>query len=155
MDEKKERKEIELTNHRAILSIPTSAIAIDITCKLLDENKELYDVIRTMDSDEVWDAFRRCDEGYIVIEEDRPHAVALNPGDGLALIYIPEDAVFAHLECICIGEKISRTFSMVDLRRAFKFADDDYIDEDDRFVLTEKGKKLVEELRNDEVHNLR
>lgn len=148
--EKKKAKEVELTQCRAMVSLPKSAIAIDVKCKLLDENKKPYSVSMTMDTDGVWDAFRRADEGYL-FEEDEPHAVVVDPDDCIALIYLPEDAIFALFECSCIAkdgvsEKIERTLSMVDIRHAFKYAADDYIDEDDRFILTDAGREYANQL---------
>lgn len=146
----KKKKEVELQEHRAIVSLPKSAVMIDITCTLLDENNDTYSARKTLATDEVWDAFRRAGDGYIY-DEDAPHAVPMNDGDDLALIYLPEGAVFAQFECRCIektdhSEKVKRALNIVDIKRAFEYADADYIDEDDRFVITEAGKKFLEEL---------
>lgn len=146
----KEKKEIELQQNRAMVSLPKSAIMIDVTCKLLDENKKPFSASMTMDTDDVWDAFRRADDGYWY-DEDEPHVELVDPEDSVALIYLPEDAIFAHFKCRCIasnGEsvKIERSLSMVDIRRAFKYASDNYIDEDDRFTLTDAGREALKEI---------
>ena len=147
MEEKK--NEIELQEHRAIISLPMNAIAVEVTCKLLDEKQDLYSVQKTMDTDEVWDAFRRAEEGYFW-EDGESHASPICEDDGLALLYLPENAVFAHFECRCIDTKngghvkVDRSLGMIGIRKAFSYADDDYIDEDDTFVITDKGREWLE-----------
>lgn len=146
----KKKKEIELQTHRAIISLPKSAIAVDITCKIPDGLHGHSSVRMTLDTDAVWEAFRRAGDGYYY-DEDESHAVPVSPNDDLALVYLPEDALFAHFECRGIAktggsEKIERTLTMVDIRRAFEYADNNYIDEDDRFVLTDSGREFAEEL---------
>lgn len=149
MDEqKKETKELEVK--RAIVSLPGNAIEINITCKLLDEHNKPYSVSAEMSVHDTHDAFRRADDGYL-FDEDEPHAILTCKGDAFALVYLPEGAVYAHFECTCINwsgdeEKIERTLSMVDIMRAFKYAENDYIDEDDTFELTDKGREAMESL---------
>lgn len=67
-----------------------------------------------------------------------------------AMIYLPEDAVEVRVEAKVYhdGELITaqQILTMGDLREAFRKADEGYIDDDDRFVLTEKGEKWLEEI---------
>ena len=67
-----------------------------------------------------------------------------------AMIYLPEDAceVTIKARVFMNGELINveQTISMQEIREAFRKADDGYIDEDDRFVLTDEGKDYLEQL---------
>ena len=80
----------------------------------------------------------RNDE-YIELDEHR------------AMVTLPENAVEINIEAkIYDGGKIkhvARTMSMQDIREAFHKADSGYIDEDDRFTITDAGKQYLEELR--------
>ena len=71
-----------------------------------------------------------------------------------AMIELPEDAVEVELNIKVFHEGeliiVTTTLSMSDIRTAFKKADDGYIDEDDRFVLTERGKAWLEEYESGE-----
>lgn len=74
-----------------------------------------------------------------------------------AVIDLPENAVKVKLEVdIYLDGRITtvgRTLEMQDLKKAFRRGED-YIDDEDRFVLTEKGKKFFEELEKaKEKHN--
>ena len=86
-----------------------------------------------------------------VTEEEEKNMVELM--GRRAIVELPEDAVQVDLECVVYHDdqliKVSRKLDMSALREAFRKADDGYIDEDDTFVLTEKGKKYLQELRND------
>lgn len=67
-----------------------------------------------------------------------------------AMICLPEDAVEVEINAKVYfdGEIIdaSKKLTMQELREAFRKADDGYIDEDDRFVITDKGRAYLEEL---------
>lgn len=67
-----------------------------------------------------------------------------------AMVYLPEDAVEVRFEAKVYhdGELITaqKILTMGDLREAFRKADEGYIDDDDVFVITEKGKKWLEEI---------
>jgi len=66
-----------------------------------------------------------------------------------AMLCLPENAVEVEINAKVFenGElmNVSKKLSMQDLREAFRKADDGYIDDDDVFVLTEKGKAYCEE----------
>lgn len=72
--------------------------------------------------------------------------VVLN--ENRAMVYLPEDAVEVRFEAKVYhdGELITaqKILTMGDLREAFRKADEGYIDDDDVFVVTEKGKKWLE-----------
>lgn len=74
-----------------------------------------------------------------------------------AVIDLPENAVKVRLEVdVYLDGRIGtvgRTLEMRDLKEAFRRGED-YFDDEDRFVLTEKGKEFFEELeRAKEKHN--
>lgn len=66
-----------------------------------------------------------------------------------AMVTLPENSVCVEMNCRVFhdGEiiNVSKTLSMEDVRTAFQKADDGYMDDDDRFTLTEKGLKWLEE----------
>lgn len=66
-----------------------------------------------------------------------------------AMIELPEDAVEAQIKVKVFhdGEIVDvvKTLKMSDLRTAFRKADDGYIDDEDTFVLTDKGMAYLEE----------
>lgn len=65
-----------------------------------------------------------------------------------AMICLPENAVDIEIRANVYhdGEivNVSKLLSMEDIRIAFQKADDGYIDDDDRFVLMEKGLQWLE-----------
>ena len=67
-----------------------------------------------------------------------------------AIVEMPENAVEITIDAKVYhdGELISvkRKMDMSEIREAFQKADDGYIDDDDRFVLTEKGKAFFDEI---------
>ena len=66
-----------------------------------------------------------------------------------AMIEIPENSVEVQMiiKVYIDGEikAVSSTLDQEMIREAFRKADDGYIDEDDRFVLTENGLRYMEE----------
>ena len=69
-----------------------------------------------------------------------------------AMIYLPENAVEIEVKAKVYheGEIIdaSKKMTLEDIRDAFRKADDGYIDDDDVFYITDKGKALLEEYKN-------
>ena len=67
-----------------------------------------------------------------------------------AMLCLPEDSVEVTINAKVYtnGEivNVSKTYGMQDIREAFRKADDGYIDDDDTFVLTEKGKAYFDEI---------
>ena len=67
-----------------------------------------------------------------------------------AVIGLPKETVTAEVTCKIYKNKklmtVHKTLEPDDIRTAFQKAEDGYIDDDDRFVLTEEGKKYLEEL---------
>ena len=65
-----------------------------------------------------------------------------------AIVDIPEDTVELTLNCKVFhdGEVINvqKVMKLSDIRESFRKADDGYIDNDDIFVITEKGKQWLE-----------
>jgi len=68
-----------------------------------------------------------------------------------AMIEIPENAVEVRMivKVYVDGEieTVSSTLNQEMIREAFRKADDGYIDEDDRFVLTDKGLRYLQETK--------
>ena len=66
-----------------------------------------------------------------------------------AMIGLPENSVEVQIRAKVFQNgdliNVSKTLDMSDLRAAFQKADDGYIDDDDRFVLTDKGMAYFEE----------
>ncbi len=66
-----------------------------------------------------------------------------------AMIHLPENAVEVTMEAKVFenGElqTVSKTYNMSQIREMFRKADDGYIDDDDRFTITEKGLEWLEE----------
>lgn len=66
-----------------------------------------------------------------------------------AMLELPEDAVEVEIRAKVFQDgalvDVSKKLSMSDLRTAFRKADEGYIDDDDVFVLTDKGKAYFDE----------
>ena len=66
------------------------------------------------------------------------------------ILGFPEHAVEVRIEAKVFenGEMLNvrKTMNMDEIREAFRKADDGYIDDDDRFVITDKGKAYLEEI---------
>ncbi len=66
-----------------------------------------------------------------------------------SMLSIPKNAVeiemsikvFENSEII----KVKRTLDLQEIREAIKKAEDGYVDEDDRFVITEEGRRFLED----------
>lgn len=84
------------------------------------------------------------------VPEDDTETVELD--EHRAMIYLPENAVEVKVNAKVYheGEIIdaSKKMTLEDIREAFRKADDGYIDDDDVFYLTDKGKALLEEYKN-------
>ena len=65
-----------------------------------------------------------------------------------AMIYLPENAVEATMivKVFHVGKliEVKRVLEISDLRNAFQKADEGYIDDDDRFEITDKGLEWLE-----------
>lgn len=68
-----------------------------------------------------------------------------------AVVELPDNTVEFELRCKVYESgkliKVSRTFDMSAIQEAFRKAKDGYIDDDDRFVITEEGERWLEEMR--------
>lgn len=66
-----------------------------------------------------------------------------------AMVELPENAVEVNINVkVYSGGKVldvCKNLSLNDIREAFQKADDGYIDDNDRFVITEEGLKWLEE----------
>lgn len=72
-----------------------------------------------------------------------------------AMVYLPEDSVEVLIDATIYedGEvhHVSKKMTMADIRDAFRKADDGYIDDDDRFTLTDKGLMYLKGLEGERV----
>lgn len=70
-----------------------------------------------------------------------------------AMIYLPENAVEVTIICKVYedGEliEVSNQLRLSEIRSAFEDAEDNYIADDDKFVITEKGKEWLEQHKDD------
>lgn len=84
------------------------------------------------------------------VPEDDTETVELD--EHRAMIYLPENAVEVKVEAKVYHEggliDASKKMTLEDIREAFRKADDGYIDDDDEFYLTDKGRALLEEYKN-------
>ena len=78
---------------------------------------------------------KKKEKEYIEVNESR------------AMVYLPDDAYEIYIEAsFVIDGKIRnayKTLSRSEIEKAFRDAEENYIEDDDRFVLTEKGKELL------------
>ena len=67
-----------------------------------------------------------------------------------AMIEFPESAVEVEVKAKIYSEgeliDVSKKYGLNEIREMFRKADDGYIDDDDRFVLTDKGRAYLEEI---------
>lgn len=67
-----------------------------------------------------------------------------------AMIEFPESAVEIEVNAKIYSEgeliDVSKKYGLNEIREMFRKADDGYIDDDDRFVLTDKGRAYLEEI---------
>lgn len=64
MDEKNAENGIELKESYMVLAVPTTAVEITITAKVW-VNSEVVEVHKTMQFEEIREAFKEADDGYI------------------------------------------------------------------------------------------
>lgn len=67
-----------------------------------------------------------------------------------SMVHLPENAVFVKLECDVYENgkivKVCKELSMSEVQTAFRLAEDNYIENNDIFQLTDAGKKWLESL---------
>ena len=67
-----------------------------------------------------------------------------------AMVYLPENSIAVRIIATIYEDDevhdVQKDMNLEDLRDAFRKADDGYIDDDDRFVLTEEGVAYLEEM---------
>ena len=78
---------------------------------------------------------------------DNPQVKEIEIAQDRAMLYIPHNALEGKLEFkIYLDDKIQTVYTILDqdeLREAVRKADEGYIDEEDCFVLTDKGRKYL------------
>ena len=83
--------------------------------------------------------------------EESPGEVMLD--QHRAMVELPENAVEVEMKCKVYhdGEliSVSKVMDLSGLREAFRKADDGYIDEDDRLVITDKGREWLEKMQEE------
>lgn len=85
-------------------------------------------------------------------ENERKAGDTIDLMEHRAMVLLPENAVEVTVTCNVYYDgaiiQVSKVMDLSDIRAAFEKADSGYIDDDDRFVITEKGMKLLEERKN-------
>ena len=70
-----------------------------------------------------------------------------------AVIFLPPNAVELEMTVSVYLEgkvrKVMRTMDMAEIRAAFKNAEENWLDPDARFCLTEEGRKFIEAIRDE------
>ena len=65
-----------------------------------------------------------------------------------AMIYLPENAIALKVSATVYEDgkiaDVMKEYNLADIREMFQKADDGYIDDDDTFVLTDKGLEWIE-----------
>lgn len=66
-----------------------------------------------------------------------------------SMIYIPENVIEIEMNIKVFEDskiiEVKRTLNLQEIRKAIKKAEDGYVDEDDRFVITEEGRRFLED----------
>lgn len=145
-----DHQEIELNERRAIIAIPKNTVRIDIDVTVALDGT-MSNVSKVMNSADVYEAFRRADMGYLHEDDDTGEEVTCADGEAFALIYLPEESVAVTLNMIqMVNHKecppLEYELTLHDLYKAFTEADFYYIDDDDKFVLTDKGREWFEQM---------
>ena len=148
MDE--DKKYIELANERLIISLPMFAVSATVECDVYDGSKALLQVYAEFDREAIQEAIRKGQDGYLDEDDDLSWVNRANY-ESIAMIEVPENTVGARIKIKHIGidggtKEDTITLGMHDIREAQKRAEH-YIDEEDKFVLTEKGMAYLNELR--------
>lgn len=72
-----------------------------------------------------------------------------------AMVHLPENAVEVTIQAKVFHNdgilSVKKEMKMEDIREAFRKADDGYIDDDDTFVITEKGREFLAEKTNNNI----
>ena len=75
-----------------------------------------------------------------------------------AMVYLPENAVDITITCKVYenGEliEVNKQLKLSDIRAAFEDAEYNYIEDDDKFVITEKGKEWLEQFHKDDYDDI-
>lgn len=141
---------MEIMEDRAIVAIPKTTIEIDVVC-WIDDDGNPQKVAKRLNVTDTMNAFIKAEDGFVPDEEN-----AINPGEGMAfaMIEIPQGTCFANLYCHMPNKDTYAreeyvhpiVLGPIDVHRAVGLAEKWYIDEDDRFVITEKGMAMLKEL---------
>lgn len=66
-----------------------------------------------------------------------------------SMLYIPQNAIELKMNIKVFEDskmiKVTKTLNLQEIQEAIKKAEEGYIDEDDKFVLTEKGRCMLED----------
>ena len=70
-----------------------------------------------------------------------------------AMVYIPENAIEIEINATIYEDgklvKVGKTMGLKEIQKAFKDAEDNYSEDSDEFVITEKGKEYLNSLKNE------
>lgn len=143
-------KEIELEQEYAIIEgFPEDALDLIIDVDIYTD-RAIEKVRSTMDMHELKDAIQETRDWYspgIMNLSDEELETYESPKDCL-VVSLPTDSVFVKLSGKVYRdgqlEPFDISMDLGDIRRAFQMAADDYIPSDAKFVLTEKGRQMME-----------
>jgi len=137
-----ERQEVELETQRAIVYLPKNCYKAQVEAQCI-VNGETIKVREELSIGEIAEAKRKAADGYF---GDLP---ATCSGMPMSLMYLPGNAVYVRIDCESRDDSgvLTNTITLApdDLSGAFYEGDQHYIDEDDVFTLTEKGRQLADE----------
>lgn len=70
-----------------------------------------------------------------------------------AMVYLPENSVEVEINATIYNDgklvKVGKTLKMSEIQLAFRDAEENYISDDDKFVVTEKGLEWLNELEKE------
>lgn len=89
-------------------------------------------------------------EVMLGVPEDGNQVEMVEISEHRAMVCLPENAVSVEINAKVFEDgrliNVKKELTLQDLREAFRKADDGYIDDDDTFALTEKGRQYLDEL---------
>ena len=80
--------------------------------------------------------------------------IPMELSEARAMVYIPENAVEVEINATIYENgkliKVGKIMTMKEVQEAFRDAEENYIDDNDKFVVTEKGLEWLEGLNKNE-----
>ena len=143
--------EIELSEERAIVSIPKNTVGINMACRVYDEEKDnIFQCFKNLGISAVRDAICKAANGYF---EKEDCAEPEDEGDLLAMICFPEGVISVQISFLVYNDEtrdvdtVERKYGMQKIREMCRHAENGYIDDEDVFVLSDKAKDLMADIQ--------